>query len=61
MPADLKLILPFTTSATGQATTGPISGGHPASPTVYFQWIIVDGAQAQGFDFSNAIQAQWMP
>jgi hypothetical protein len=60
VPDPWTLFLPMTTDATGQITLPGIAGGNgPLS--VYLQFVIVDGAQVQGFGFSNAVRADLLP
>jgi hypothetical protein len=55
VPVPLFLLVPVSTSGAGTVTIPGIKGGGgPVS--VYIQAIIVDGSQALGFAFTNAVQ-----
>ena len=61
VPVDMLIVTPMATDGAGTASIGPINGGHPASPTLYFQMVTVDFLVPQFFDFSNALEVQYLP
>ena len=60
MPLPLQVLLTLTTDGTGQATLPGLPGGiGPA--TLYTQALLLDLAQPQGFQITNAVELVFLP